>query len=70
MKPEQEDQFTEEETERRSDAVLRRLLATPPDHKTKARLGASPKKRGRPPKGSGSPDAPARGSNEKADDRR
>jgi hypothetical protein len=31
------------------DAILKRLLATPPDHKTKAKPGASPKKRGRPP---------------------
>jgi hypothetical protein len=30
--------------------VLRRLLATGPDHKTKAKSGASPKKRGRPVK--------------------
>ena len=38
------------EDEKRSDAVLARLLATPPDHKTKPKSDASPKKRGRPPK--------------------
>jgi hypothetical protein len=32
------------------DETLKRLLARPPDHKTKAKSGASPKKRGRPPK--------------------
>jgi len=30
--------------------TLSRLLATPPDHKTKPKPDASPKKRGRPPK--------------------
>jgi hypothetical protein len=34
----------------REDAVLAKLLATPPDHKTKPKPDASPKKRGRPPK--------------------
>jgi hypothetical protein len=30
--------------------TLARLLATPPNHKTKPKPDASPKKRGRPPK--------------------
>jgi hypothetical protein len=34
----------------REDATLKRILATPPDHKTKPKPDASPKKRGRPPK--------------------
>jgi hypothetical protein len=34
----------------RAAAVLKRLLATPPDHRTKPKSDASPKKRGRPPK--------------------
>jgi hypothetical protein len=33
--------------------TLLRLLATPPDHKTNAKPGASPKRRGRPPKTKG-----------------
>jgi hypothetical protein len=36
---------------RRSEAVLKRLLATPPDHKRNVKSDANPKKRGRPPKG-------------------
>jgi len=46
LEPEQEvasDQRLEE-------ATLRRLLATPPDHKTKPKFGANPEKRGRTPK--------------------
>jgi len=39
-----------EEIERRREATLKRLLATPPDHKRAAKPDASPKKRGRPPK--------------------
>jgi hypothetical protein len=39
--------------ESQSDAVLKRLLATPPDHKRNVKSDASPKKRGRPPKASG-----------------
>ena len=65
-----DDTVSADETALREEAVLKRLLATPPQPKQKVVDGASPKKRGRPPKGSGSPDAPARGSNEKADDRR
>jgi hypothetical protein len=38
----------DEETARRYQTTLKRVLAAPPDHKTKP--GASPKKRGRPPK--------------------
>jgi hypothetical protein len=40
--------YSEVEVAARSEATLKRLLATPPDHKTKP--GASPKKRGRPSK--------------------
>ena len=36
------------DSEQRERATLRRLLATPPDHKTNVKPGASPKKRGRP----------------------
>ena len=39
-----------EGSEAREAATLRRLLATPPDHKRNAKSDASPKKRGRPPK--------------------
>lgn len=41
-----------EQDEKRDEAVLARLLATPPDHKRNVKSDASPKKRGRPPKGS------------------
>jgi hypothetical protein len=37
-------------TARREDATLKRLLNTPPDHKTKPKGDGSPKKRGRPPR--------------------
>ena len=39
--------FSEQEAARRYQATLARILATPPDHKTKP--NANPKKRGRPP---------------------
>jgi hypothetical protein len=40
-----------EELNKREEAALKRLLATPPDHsRTKPKPGASPKRRGRPPK--------------------
>jgi hypothetical protein len=45
-----EEHLDEAEAERRYKATLARILATPPDHKTKSKPGASPKKRGRPPK--------------------
>ena len=54
---------TLEDMERREAETLKRLLATPPDHRRKVKSDASPKK------GSGSPKTPARGSNEKADNR-
>jgi len=38
------------ESDGRERATLLRLLATPPNHKTDVKPGASPKKRGRPPK--------------------
>jgi hypothetical protein len=45
------DERSEEETaQRREQRILARLLATPPDHRTKPKTDASPKKRGRPPK--------------------
>jgi hypothetical protein len=51
IKSAEEDQLTEAETARRSDAVLKRLLATPPQPKPKKVGDASPpKKRGRPVK--------------------
>ena len=34
------DRFSEGEAERREEALLKRLLATPPDHRTKAKSGA------------------------------
>jgi hypothetical protein len=40
----------DDEVTRRYEATLKRVLATPPDHKTTLKPGASPKKRGRPPK--------------------
>jgi hypothetical protein len=47
---EAQSQFTNEEVERRYRSTLANVLATPPDHKTNVKLGASPKKRGRPAK--------------------
>lgn len=44
------DRYDAEESERRYRATLANVLATPPDHKMKVKPGASPKKRGRPPK--------------------
>jgi len=46
-----ENRYSDTETARRSDATLKRLLATPPHHTRAAKPDASPKKRGRPPKG-------------------
>ena len=43
-----DENYSDAEAARRYQATLVRVLATPPDHK--AKLGASPKKRGRPPK--------------------
>jgi hypothetical protein len=51
MSDKESDQYDEKETARREDAALKRLLATPPDHKPKAKTGASPKKHGRRAKG-------------------
>ena len=46
-----DDQLGDEETRRREDATLKRLLAMPPQPKTKKADKANPpKKRGRPPK--------------------
>jgi hypothetical protein len=50
MSDKQFDQYDEKETARREDAALKRLLATPPDHKRKLKADASPKTRGRPRK--------------------
>ena len=46
------DKNSEDDAEiaRREEATLKRLLATPPQPKTKPKAKASPKKRGRPPK--------------------
>jgi hypothetical protein len=41
---------TENQAAECEQAVLKRLLAMPPQPKTKAKLGAKPKKRGRPKK--------------------
>jgi hypothetical protein len=38
------------EQERRGEDVLKRLLATPPDHRRNVKSDANPKKRGRPTK--------------------
>ena len=38
------------EIKKQSEATLKRLLATPPDHKRNVKSAADPKKRGRPPK--------------------
>jgi hypothetical protein len=43
-------EMNEIEIEKRSDDALKRLLATPPDHRTKPTPDANPKKRGRPSK--------------------
>jgi hypothetical protein len=46
-----DDQFTEEETIERREAMLKRMLSTPPQHRTaKGDKANPPKKRGRPPK--------------------
>jgi hypothetical protein len=55
MNAKQEWELSEQEIERRSAATLKRLLATPPDHRRKVNLDANPKKRGRPPKASREP---------------
>jgi len=45
-----DDQFTEEETIARREAMLKRMFSTPPKHRTaKAEKANPPKKRGRPP---------------------
>jgi hypothetical protein len=45
------DQYTEEETLARREAMLKRMLSTPPQHRTAKRDKANPpKKRGRPAK--------------------
>jgi hypothetical protein len=51
MTKQADEQFSEQEAVRRYRTTLANVLATPPDHKTKP--GASPKKRGRPPKSAG-----------------
>jgi hypothetical protein len=48
--PPHESDKSERQIEEREARVLKRLLATPPDHRPKAKPDASPKKRGRPPK--------------------
>lgn len=46
------DQYTEEETIARREAMLKRMLSTPPQHRTaKGEKANPPKKRGRPKKG-------------------
>jgi hypothetical protein len=44
------DQKNEQRAGDAEDDILRRLLATPPDHKQSEKSKASPKKRGRPSK--------------------
>lgn len=41
---------TTEDAAQREERALKRLLATPPDHKQSAEAKANPKKRGRPAK--------------------
>jgi hypothetical protein len=49
--PMQESNFSDEETARRYKATLKRVLTTPPKHRTgKGEKANPPKKRGRPPK--------------------
>jgi hypothetical protein len=51
MNPSDKDQFTDEEIARRYEATLKRVLSTPPKHKTATGEKANPpKKRGRPKK--------------------
>jgi len=45
-----DDQYSDEEAACRYQATLRKVIATPPDHRAKPKPGASPKKRGRPRK--------------------
>jgi hypothetical protein len=50
-KPPKEDQYSDEETARRYEATLKRVLSTPPKHRTsKGEKANPPKKRGRPKK--------------------
>lgn len=63
----QSEEIPESEADKRSDAVLKRLLSTPPQPKPKKDASASPKKRGRPVKEKREPEGSRRGSNEKAD---
>lgn len=42
------EQYSDAEAARLYRETLAKVLAAPPDHKTKAKPGASPKKRGRP----------------------
>lgn len=46
----QNNKISEDEADKRSAAVLKRLLSTPPQPKPKKDASASPKKRGRPKK--------------------
>jgi len=49
--PPKNDQFSEEETIARREAMLKRMLSTPPQHRTaKGEKASPPKKRGRPTK--------------------
>jgi hypothetical protein len=45
-----QDQYGERETVERREAAMKRMLSTPPKHKTKAKPNETPKKRGRPKK--------------------
>ena len=51
MKDKANNSFSDEEIERRSLATLKRLIATPPDHKRTSKTKASPKKGAIPAKG-------------------
>ncbi len=50
-KKDNQEEYSEEETARRYDATLKRVLSTPPKHRTaKDEKANPPKKRGRPKK--------------------
>jgi hypothetical protein len=50
MKPTPTDQYSKEETARRRDAVIKRMLATPPKPHSEMKMGKSKRKTGKSPK--------------------
>jgi hypothetical protein len=47
-KPRQEDQFDDQETARRRDAVIKRMIATPPKPHSEMKVGKSAAKKKKP----------------------